>query len=237
MSKPNDHGFNIGRREPAPFSVDEWLSAINADFVPCFDMFEMDLRILASDPAWTRPAWSILRQKDWLAVLDGDRPEVLFRRASNPAFDAPSSQHRPGQFSAVLTALTRLPEVQALLADVRDEARQQVRLLCLVEALTEKDRRSLSIRFDSPVSESVIEAIVDDHPIRKLVITAIEGKRIPIPGISGLFFNMSASVPSKESGAISASSGFTSRGTGRIPGQPTSETSSSQSPRKRFSDF
>lgn len=142
----------------------------------------------------TNPNWS-LTLPTFESILSS-RPNILTtpppRAPGVPAFPrgAGPAVPRAGELSDIAKAVYQLPAVQGLVGRANDEALRQVRVLRLEWERATVPNRVAMVTMATVFAGALITPIVANQETRDLAFGLIKGRDIPVPGVSGLSFQI-----------------------------------------------
>ncbi len=135
---------------------------------------------------WLQPDWNMLLPT-WQTIMPLP-PQKPAGSTSTPA--AGPDTPRPGDLSDVAGALYKLPEVQRLVERAHDEGLRQLRHLRTEWNRSSPGERAVMVSMTGLVVGSSIGILMANRPTRQAAFDLIKGRDIPVPGVSGLSFQI-----------------------------------------------
>ncbi len=143
----------------------------------------------------TQPNWR-LTLPTFESILSSPLPSNIFATPATPA-GTPSFPRgagpavpRAGELSDVAQAVYQLPAVQGIVGRAHDEALRQVRVLRLEWESSSVPNRVAMVTMATVFAGALITPIVANRETRDLAFGLIKGRDIPVPGVSGLSFQI-----------------------------------------------
>ncbi|ANM31008.1 hypothetical protein ABI59_17660 [Acidobacteria bacterium Mor1] len=125
------------------------------------------------------PSWRLFQpsQMDWLQMPPPTASTPSVPRGAGPATP------RPGQVGDLLGAVWRLPAVQQASSRLLDEVQRQARRGWNRSSPGE---RGLIVTQAILLGGGALAGVMSNDPARTFVLDFIDGRDIPVPGVSGL---------------------------------------------------
>lgn len=121
-------------------------------------------------------------------------PNIFATPLPNPGMPIPRGAGpalpRAGELSDIASAVYKIPAVQGLLARAHDEGLSQVRLLRREWDTASNPNRVAMISMATVFTGALIAPIIANQQTRDMAFGLIKGRDIPVPGISGLSFQI-----------------------------------------------
>jgi hypothetical protein len=135
---------------------------------------------------WLQPDWNVL-QPTWQTILS-----VPTSHPAGPSFTpgAGPDTPRPGELSDITGAIYKLPAVQGLVERAHDEGLRQLRLLRTEWNRSSPGERAVMVTMSGIVLGSSIGILMANQPTRQAAFDLIKGRDIPVPGVTGLSFQI-----------------------------------------------
>ncbi|RJF94416.1 hypothetical protein D3874_00780 [Oleomonas cavernae] len=179
---------------------------------PSIEQMMLELQAKMAGPQmtqqWLQPNFQLLLPH-WEAIL-GPGPNPVFLPVPPPAYtptagpgfqpigppapaytrgDGPATA-KPGELSDVLKAIYKLPAVQELAKQAKDQGERQLKELHSEWQSAGTADRVLMISVTGVVVGGMVTTILANEPTRNLAFGFIKNKDIPIPGVKGLSFKI-----------------------------------------------
>jgi hypothetical protein len=201
MSDP--FGYRYGYRPQRPKLFDGQLK-LDPQIVAMMDEIERELASMKLLHEMQNPDWLLLPP---LFRFQLTQPPPLMQQAPGatplpqvPVLPSPvpvpypsapqAGGPKPGEISDVLRAVYKLPAVQKLVGEARDEGARQLRVLRNEWRGAPASQRVIMVSMAVIVSAGFIAPIIANKPTRDTAFGLIKGKDIPVPGVDGLSFKI-----------------------------------------------